>query len=832
MTYRDLLRRHEKASHRGKSGKDIVLKDDSSTLQSLHNPAAPSRSTQSSVVNHTIADTSTPGHNARSKAGSQQLESDFPPGDNDLGFVNGLGGAQVFPNQLTNSMPSDTNTIFGEHYEHQDMLPSGAVIGSTVTSPLMAIDHVEHNPENQEIDFAGLYAQLDSYDRFLDLTDYSTLIPGDCNFEPTFEILPRDFEHTNNVLSEPRQPENCNDSNIQKQNGPDASFSRFGSPLPSLQGEPKEIFMPPIDQAGHPQRIQPCWKISGEEYHCILSRIGDFSHVLPKDFIPLSRHTMSRYLEGSIKGLCDHLPFLHIPTFTVSDAAPELILSLAAIGAQFRFEDHRAPMLFYAAKAVVQEQVQRRERQKVEAFLCRPTALFSGSVSVSEGTSAPPLQISKCVLGSDRLGSNDMPPDSELQTAQALIALLVMGAWGPQQLVREAVSLQSLAATLARNDGFSGLKHGEGEHSSLSSSKARHSNWKQWIEYEREKRTKLMIYCMLNLISVAYHIPPLILTSEINCCLPGSANEWNAKTSQEWEVARRSSTIIEAPFQESFNSQFRVGQGQNNNIRLSPLANYTLILALLQHIFLRRQTSAGRKNALDSEDIVDISRALRCWQERWERSPESTIDPTTVTGPVAFNSTALLRLAWIRLYADLGPCRYLASRDVSLIVSAFAKCPPLESSPSLIHPVLQAAHALSIPVRMGIKYVAKTQTVSWSVQHSISNLECAIFLSKWLEKVAVASATQPLEREEQRIVGMIHSLLLETGLFEDDWIGDITERQGQKQKIRQLATAVARMWAEIFKGTHVFEVVNTIGASIAAYAGSMESAYSPVNPSG
>ncbi|EHY56251.1 uncharacterized protein HMPREF1120_04340 [Exophiala dermatitidis NIH/UT8656] len=166
-----------------------------------------------------------------------------------------------------------------------------------------------------------------------------------------------------------------------------------------------------------------------------------------------------------------------------------------------------------------------------------------------------------------------------------------------------------------------------------------------------------------------------------------------------------------------------------------------------------------------------------------------------------------------------------------LIASAFNGGPPLERSPGLIGPALQAAHALSIPVRMGINFVARSQALSWSVQHSLSNLECAIFLSKWLEQLAITSTAQPLDKDELRLVQMIQGLLSETGLFGDDWIGaiGITNMSDQKYQIRRLATAVARMWAEIFKGNHVFEVVNIIGASLTIYAESMESAYTPSN---
>jgi thiaminase len=37
-------------------------------------------------------------------------------------------------------------------------------------------------------------------------------------------------------------------------------------------------------------------------------------------------------------------------------------------------------------------------------------------------------------------------------------------------------------------------------------------------------------------------------------------------------------------------------------------------------------------------------------------------------------------------------------------------------------------------------------------------------------------------------------------------------------KLRQLAVAVVRLWAETFKGTHIFEIVKVMGQSLDKYA--------------
>ncbi len=41
-------------------------------------------------------------------------------------------------------------------------------------------------------------------------------------------------------------------------------------------------------------------------------------------------------------------------------------------------------------------------------------------------------------------------------------------------------------------------------------------------------------------------------------------------------------------------------------------------------------------------------------------------------------------------------------------------------------------------------------------------------------------------------------------------------------KLRQLASAVVRLWAETFKGTHIFDMVKVMGSSLDGYADLVE----------
>lgn len=116
----------------------------------------------------------------------------------------------------------------------------------------------------------------------------------------------------------------------------------------------------------------------------------------------------------------------------------------------------------------------------------------------------------------------------------------------------------------------------------------------------------------------------------------------------------------------------------------------------------------------------------------WQATPESSLDPRGESGPIPFTTSSLLGLAYVRLHLDTGPHRDLHSRDRMCIASALNRLPRVSRGTRLTPALLYACHCLSIPVRLGVDYVAKTQAFHWSVRHCLSSLECAVLLAKWL----------------------------------------------------------------------------------------------------
>ncbi|KAI3397627.1 hypothetical protein diail_10498, partial [Diaporthe ilicicola] len=551
--------------------------------------------------------------------------------------------------------------------------------------------------------------------------------------------------------------------------------SGFASRLPSMEPEKPEVVPLHVasihDPRGQPQQAprprqvhstRP-WKISPEGYAQMLENVAEIRDVLPNNFTLPSKHTLSRFLEGYFRGFAVHMPILHPVTFSPASVSVELLLSLCAVGALYRFQPAMGYQLYAAAQALISRRVSQRSRSALD----RLTNDSHGRLSTLSSPTRPDN-----VISSASKEPKMETERKEMQLLQAMITLMAMASWGDHELTQDALSMSSQVAMLARE-----LKISEPE-------KVPPPNqpWTDGIRHEERRRTLFAAYALLNLQSVVFNVPPLLLNQEVGINLPGCASSWQAPNAAEWSTLR-DTYMMSRPFREKLN-ELLSGKRIHLEEPLSSFGNYVLIHGLLQQVFHAR-TAAGclpdAGGVLPGSLIENMQLALRAWQESWEATYESTTDPSSPKGPLGFNSTAILRLAYVRLSADFGPSRQLLfARDPQCIAEAFFSSRHAikaeDRSPRLDQAVLQCIHALSIPVRVGIAFVARTQTMSWSVQHALCNLECAFFLTQWLLLVAEcveASGLGALRADERRLVIVIVGLVRETEL------GDSLDEGGQ-----------------------------------------------------
>lgn len=314
-------------------------------------------------------------------------------------------------------------------------------------------------------------------------------------------------------------------------------------------------------------------------------------------------------------------------------------------------------------------------------------------------------------------------------------------------------------------------------------------------------------------------MPMLILSiAEIKMVLPSSASEFKAASAAEWREAKKRA-VKPTTFEDALGRLFSKG-GRDITEWNSSLGSYCLIHAIIQHIFFVRQTAKCRYNSngdLMPEDVSALELALRNWQIGWRRNPESSLDPMDPNGPVAFNSTALLRLAYIRLNVDTGPGRALDTRDPFQIANAFRDSPAIRRTPKLVRAVLHSAHALSIPIKIGVRLVAHTQSIIWSIQHSLCSLECAFLLSKWFETLSLPNPDPAVTEDEKRIISLVKTMLDETEFSVPSGLGIESPAY-----YKHLSAGVLRVWATIFRGAQTWAIVDVIGTSLNIYADMLE----------
>lgn len=617
-------------------------------------------------------------------------------------------------------------------------------------------------------------------------------------------------------------PQRFNNNILNEQRGavdePPPSFSNFGSRLPSLQPElnESEERMAVFDDPTNPR---PAWDISNTDRKLFVTRLDEFAHVLPRGFVPPSRHTLSRFIAGYINGLNEHLPFIHVPTFSVARAPPELTLALAASGSHYRFENSRGIELFHAAKSVLLERLRRRDSKQVPVptwNIYVPSPLSRRSSTAVSHTTNSPFQAQPFPHPLGHIGYPMDESDAHMEVIRTFLLLTVFASWERHpELLREILSLQSTLARLVR-------EHGLSEPGPFSEN----MNWEEWIRLEGNRRTKFIVYCFFNLHSIMYNIPPLLLNSELKLNMPCSHDVWKANNASHWRRVYRSRHDPSITFQDAFARLFLKSPPANSSSPISPLGNYILIHAAIQQIFFARQLCLSAplmpSTSLRPEDLVVLDNSLTAWKAGWKRTPESSIDPQNPAGPIAFTSTALLGLAYIRLHVDLGPCRHLVTQDPFQIARALQDSPPVVRSPKLIMALLHSAHALSIPVRLGIDFVARTHSFFWSIQHSLCSLECAFLLSRWLLSIPLTQNEQKLSDHERKLLLWIKSMMDETDMAVGAIDGTEFDFMQDPYQVRQLSVAVVRVWARTFKGNTSWAIVDLIGSSLDAYADLLE----------
>ncbi|KAF5858563.1 hypothetical protein ETB97_004247 [Aspergillus alliaceus] len=546
---------------------------------------------------------------------------------------------------------------------------------------------------------------------------------------------------------------------------------RHGTQIPSLQTEES----PTTYRSRQPPSSLSVTTQCRERIGALLS---DYANVIPNPYIP-SRHALSRCLNGYLTGYQEHYPILHIPTLDLDSKPLHFILSMATLGARYCREPETSTALYQVAKAVTLEHI-RREFQWVEP---------------------------NCGIARDpRLASSPAARDKNLlETIQALLMLVSVSSWHEHDPpYDESLHMRSHMETLLRQGGLNDLPAQDG-------------SWESWVQSEERKRTRLIVFCYLNIQTIVFDVPPMILTEEVTLDLPCTEIEWQAKTDSQW-MEERSQSLGEPKLQDALASLFTHNLDTKGRLEsFSSLGGYVLIHAIIQNIWLlqkARRLPGFSGNSLSASEVTSLELALENWCQCWERNREASIDPFNPHGPVSFTSAALLRLAYIRLNADFSSARRLQTWNPDDIAQSLKENLSVERSDRLTRAALHCAHALSTPIKLGINYVAQTQVHSWSLQYALCSLECAVLLAKWLEEATVASPSPSLTEQENKLLGFVIDMVMEArhGVSREWLLANNT----------RLSAIVTRLWARLFTADYIWELVNLMGRALNSYADLLE----------
>lgn len=347
------------------------------------------------------------------------------------------------------------------------------------------------------------------------------------------------------------------------------------------------------------------WRINEQQRASYLDQLSAFSAVLPSTFVLPSRLSISRYVAGFVDGLSHHFPFIHMPTFSITATpdAPELVLALMAVGAQYRYERRSATALYYAARAIITERIRRRELPDPHA------AAFH-----------------------ERLPR--MPPNL-LATTRAILLLAKFAAWqASPALIRESLSYRALLAHSVRR---AGLSKSDDDDDDDNEGQVQDGNaWLRWARAETDRRTKLCVFCFLNLQELAFGLEqqPVLLANEIgDIRLPSSCREWLAEGQADWLQARMAGpapvgfrhalacVLVGVPRRDSDEEGAAAVGGLDEDVPVtSPFGNFILVHALLQRISLARQlalpstTTTTPSPLLRPADVDELDAAFDRWR--------------------------------------------------------------------------------------------------------------------------------------------------------------------------------------------------------------------------
>ncbi|RPB29878.1 hypothetical protein L211DRAFT_48253 [Terfezia boudieri ATCC MYA-4762] len=491
----------------------------------------------------------------------------------------------------------------------------------------------------------------------------------------------------------------------------------FGGHNPSAQAAPP----PP------PPQVE-----CDEERNVILANIRkmDVEGVVADKFRLPSRSALNRYLSTYFNLFHHHFPFLHLPTFCPSTVAPPLLLAVLSIGALYTFEKEQGYTLHLSSKVLVNNYLHRNKN----------------------------------------IPSRNCP----LWNTQTCLLNMIFASWSGEA--------KGLEYACAIKEGLANLVAGGKYELQLRIEQRGDAPpaMEEWIEDESSRRTFFAVYVFFGLLTLTYNHTPEISYDEFDpLLLPCCETLWNLDALDELSWREQLSMASTPTFKES---HARLFQGEPP--RYSAFAARILINALFLEVW-----GLKRSPEISEPVVTEYQERLRVALDTWHRSLDLCTSETMIVSltapqkghPLMFNAMALYRCTISRLEVDLmsiqEALRYHVPNEVASAMTAAAIMVP--RSPAMTSVIQQCFECFQIPALMGIRWVARTSALNWSVEHPLCGFDLMLILSLWLYRIEEEAEEFPPNEEEQAMLGKLKTI------FDDDSV----ELYGSR-----LSAAVARIW--------------------------------------
>ena len=265
-------------------------------------------------------------------------------------------------------------------------------------------------------------------------------------------------------------------------------------------------------------------------------------------------------------------------------------------------------------------------------------------------------------------------------------------------------------------------------------------SWEQWIaiegfkrylpKYSINSRTYYSVYCFFIQLCMTFEIPSTITNAEPRLSLPCSEAEWRAPDPDSWYVLHNSSNAPPTPaYNEALRDLFTPTSHPNPSlIRYSHFGSFIMINAICSQLWAHLKL----RTAEPEIKLTSIEYAIDQWQHAWGADPDCSMSPTSPHGPLSFNASALYRMANVRLFRDYSRVkasfRFLDIERIIPVMVEECSGNGWVRNQDMMRAVMPATLQLQIPIKMGIKLVARTAALIWSVEHVLCATESGISL--------------------------------------------------------------------------------------------------------